>query len=122
MDWEFVAIGQSQLNSRHGWQSLAGKRVAFINGWKILEKNITPVAKVTKVRGPDSLFRLLHHNRVDFITYERWAGAKYIKDLSLNHVSIKLPALEKREMFIYLHKKHTSLVNKTRYSASRYEI
>jgi len=32
MDWEFVAIGKSKLNTQAGWKSLAGKQVAFING------------------------------------------------------------------------------------------
>jgi len=109
MDWEFVAIGKSGLNSKLGWRSLVDKRVAFINGWKILEENITPV---TKVKDSDSLFRLLQNQRVDFVVYERWAGAKYIKDLSLHYVSLKLPALAKPEMFIYLNKKHAQLVNK----------
>jgi len=111
MDWEFVAIGKPELNSELGWRSLAGKRVAFINGWKILEENITPVTEVKKVKGSESLFRLLLNKRVDFVIYERWAGAKYIKDLSLNHVTINLPALAKRKMFIYLNKKHAPLVN-----------
>ena len=112
MDWEFIAIGKSKLNTQAGWKSLAGKQVAFINGWKILENNIPPATKVRKVKGPDALFRLLQNNRTDFIIYEHWAGEKHIKDLSLKNVRIHFPALVTREMFIYLHKDHAQLVDK----------
>lgn len=112
MDWEFVAVGKSKLNTQSGWKSLTGKQVAFINGWKILEKYIAPVTDITKVKGPDALFRLLQSNRADFIVYEHWASEKYIKDLSLENVYAHFPALVTREMFIYLHKDHAQLVDK----------
>lgn len=112
MDWEFVAIGKSKLNTQLSWKSLASKQVAFINGWKILENNILPITETTIVKGPDALFRLLKSNRIDFIVYEHWAGEKYIKDLSLENVHAHFPALVTREMFIYLHKDHAQLVDK----------
>ena len=77
-----------------------------------MEKNIPPLTDVTKVKGPDALFRLLQSNRVDFIIYEHWASEKYIKDLSLENVRTHFPALATREMFIYLNKKYAHLVNK----------
>lgn len=112
VDWDFVAIGKSKLNNKDSWQRLSGKRVAFINGWKILEKNISPIAEVTKVKGPKTLFNILKNNRSHYIIYERWASAKYIQDLSLKNIYIQHPPLAKREMFIYLHKEHAQLVDK----------
>jgi len=112
MDWEFVVIGNPDLQTQNGWQCLAGEQVAFINGWKILEENLLTKAKVTQVKGPDQLFLLLQRKRTDYVVYERWAGKKYIKDLAIEHASINFPALVKREMFIYLHKKHSPLVSK----------
>ena len=39
MDWEFVAFSISPIELIDGWTSLKPFTIAFINGWKILEKN-----------------------------------------------------------------------------------
>lgn len=111
MDWEFMAIGSSEIDTKNGWQSLAGKRVGIINGWKILERKVTPIANVTKVKSVDALFRLLQNNRVDIVIYEHWAGEKLIKDLSLK-AKVHFPPLATKELFIYLHKEHAHLADK----------
>lgn len=110
MNWDFCVFSMKPINLQTGWNGLANKNVAFINGWKVLEKNVPKSAAITKTRNSQQLFTLLKRNRVDFIIYERWGGNSVLKELKLDEVSIQRPFLGSREMFIYLHKKHKALV------------
>jgi len=112
MDWEFVVLSKKPINLQQGWDSLANKTVAFIRGWKILEKNVPKNAAITKTRSSQQLFTLLKKDRADFIIFEHWGANHLIKQFRLDNVKPRLPALAKREMFIYLHKKHGILVSK----------
>ena len=110
MNWDFVAFGQKQIDLSNGWFSLTPYSVAFINGWKIYEKNVPPNIEKIKVKTPVQLFSILIKNRIDLILYERWGGLLYIKKNRLKSIKIQSPPLATREMFIYLHKKHKKLV------------
>jgi len=110
MDWEFYAFSSKNITLNGNWESLESYSVAFINGWKILENNVPTNVLVTKVKNPDQLFGLMIKRRADVILYERWGGLKFIQEKKLVDVKILEPFLAKREMFIYLHKKHESIV------------
>ncbi len=112
MDWEFFAFSQTTINIENGWSSLSPYSVSFLNGWKILEKNVPRQAEITKVRTIKQLFTILIKKRVDVILYERWGALAYIKKEKLSSVILQKPRLEKKEMFIYLNKKHKNLVLK----------
>ena len=112
MDWEFVVFSKKPIDLSHGWQSLAGKNIAYITGWKILEKNIPDTAITTKVKNSEQLFKLLDRDRVDFIIYEHWGGQYLLKKLSSNNIHLRTPALIKKEMYIYLYKKHSNIIDK----------
>ncbi len=47
MVWEFVVFSNIPVNLQQGWDSLANKNVAFINGWKILENSVPKTASIT---------------------------------------------------------------------------
>ncbi len=110
MNWEFCIFSEKPIDLQKGWASLEEKNVAFINGWKILEKNVPKSATITKTRNSQQLFSLLKRNRTDFIIYERWGGNAVVKELQLDEIKLQRPFLASREMFIYLHKKHKALV------------
>lgn len=112
MDWEFVVFSKKQINLSQGWDSLKGKDIAFIRGWKVLENNVPEQATITKVENSTQLFTLLDKNRVDYVAYEKWGGKYLINQLRLNNVTLGNPPLEKKGMFIYLHKKNSHLVPK----------
>lgn len=109
MDWDFVAVG-GQDDSVNGWQSLAGRSVAFVNGWKILERNVPKTADVVKVRGEEQLLAMLQRNRVELIIYERW-GILALLEKYQSTKKVLEPPLIVREMFIYLHKKHSKIIS-----------
>lgn len=110
MDWEFVAFSHIPLKMTQGWESLSGKSVAYINGWKILENNIPRTAEVRKTKNAEKLFSLLAKKRTDYAIYELWGGRYLLNKLSLSQINVSQPAFAVKEMFIYLHKKHKSLV------------
>ena len=112
MDWEFFVFSKKSVNLQKGWENLANKSVAFIRGWKILEKNVPNSASITRIKNSTQLFTLLENNRTDFIIYERWGGRHLVNQLQLFNVKLRSPALATREMFIYLNKKHQALVPK----------
>ncbi len=110
MDWEFFVFSKKQINLQNGWHSLENKSVAFITGWKILENNVPKTAAITKTKNSQQLFTLLQKDRADFIIYEHWGGKYLSNKLQLDNVVLQVPALAKKEMFMYLHKKHAALV------------
>lgn len=110
MDWHFVAFSKKPIVLADGWNSLSAYLVAYINGWKILEKQVPTSSNVTTVRNVSQLFTLLEKNRVDIIIYEKWGGLAYIKKHGLQEISMLNPPLAIKDMYIYLNKKHHALV------------
>jgi len=110
MDWEFVVFSKKTLNLSQGWHSLNKKQLAFINGWKILEKNIPESALVNKVKTEKQLFLLLEKDRTDYVIFEKWAGLELIKNQGYKDIRLLLPPLAVKDMYIYLNKKHENLI------------
>jgi len=122
MDWEFVAFSSNKISLTQGWQSLLPYSVAFINGWKILEKNVPIKTDITKVRTPEQLFLMLSKNRADLILYERWGGLLYTRTNKITAIKQLQPPLATKKMFIYLHKKHTTLIPKLASSLKKMKL
>jgi polar amino acid transport system substrate-binding protein len=110
MDWEFNAFTNKAIHINAGWPDLSPYAVSFINGWKILEKNVPAKAEITKVKNPGQLFALLQKDRTDIIIYERWGGLNIIQQHRLQDIRVIMPPLAVKDMYIYLHKKHKKLV------------
>jgi len=110
MDWEFVAFSKKNIVLDKGWSSLANHSIALINGWKILENNVPTSSDIIKVKNPTQLFTLLERNRADIVLFEKWGGLALIKKKNLKNIHLLSPILAKREMHIYLHKKHNKLI------------
>jgi polar amino acid transport system substrate-binding protein len=111
MDWEFVVFSKQAIALDAGWDSLKNYTVAYMNGWKILERHV-PESHSLKVSTPEQLFTMLKKNRTDLIIYERWGGLLYAKRFGLDNVITINPPLAVRAMFIYLNKRHKALVPK----------
>jgi len=111
MEWQFVAFSKNDIDLSNGWKDLAQHSIAYINGWKILEKNAN-FKNAVRVRNSEQLFKLLTSNRTDVILYERWGGLLAKSQAKLSNAMLIQPALAKKSMYIYLHKKHAHLVDK----------
>lgn len=112
IDLEFVVFTKHAKFPVAGWRSLKPYSVAIITGWKILERNITGAAELTKVKNVNQLFTILLKDRVDIIVYSRWVGLGYINQHAIRGARILEPPLARRGMYVYLHKKHQRLVPK----------
>lgn len=112
IDLEFVVFTKHASFPITDWKSLKPYSVAFITGWKILERNITEAANITRIKNVEQLFTLLLKDRVDVIVYSRWVGLGYIQQNNIRGVSILEPPLAHRNLYVYLHKKHQNIVPK----------
>jgi polar amino acid transport system substrate-binding protein len=111
LDWEFAAFGKDAALPAHG-ETLRTRPVGHIRGWKIYEQQLAGASQVVTAEDTEQLFRQLQRDRIEIALYERWQGLSRIRHQGLTGVHVLEPSLAKREMFIYLHKRHTALVPK----------
>lgn len=111
MDNDFVAYTLGKPFATGGWDSLKGREVGYILGWKIFEQNLGGDFQVTKVKDADQLFSLLKLGRAEIILYERWQGLSKARGAGIA-VQVLEPPLARTEMFMYLHKRHAALVDR----------
>lgn len=109
---EYVVFAKRGDIEPDGWHSLRPYNVGIVNGWKILERNITDTRSMTKASDGEHLFRLLQEDRVDLVVFNRWGGLQLVKDLGLTDVALIGPPLARRDVYFYLHKKHAELAVK----------
>lgn len=106
---EFVAFAKDARVVIKDWRGLRPYSVAFTKGWKIIESNVPEGTIVTLAHDANQLFELLQKDRADVVIYSRIMGLDLIKKLGMHGVRDLAPPLARRDMFIYLHRKHDSL-------------
>ena len=109
-DFEFVGFSRNVSIATTSWQSLQPYDVAIVRGWKILETNIVGSRSLVRVKDQNLLFTLLKNNRTDIVIYSRFEGYEMIRQLGIKDARILDPPLAIKEMFLYLNKKHQSLI------------
>lgn len=109
-DFEFVAFTKRVNLRTENWEALAPYHVGIVRGWKILEKNLRGVQRLIKVKNQHLLFTMLKQDRVDAVVYARQEGYGLIQQLQIQDAVGLEPPLAKREMFLYLNRKHADLV------------
>jgi polar amino acid transport system substrate-binding protein len=105
MDWEFSAFGTPKSKAPR-WEALGAGTTGHIRGWKIYEQQLAGVADATAVIEAPQLFQLLASKRIEAALYERWMGLALMRQMNIHGFIAHSPPLAKREMFIYLHKRH----------------
>ncbi|MGB9128071.1 MAG: transporter substrate-binding domain-containing protein [Thiobacillus sp.] len=111
IDWEFAAFGRDPALPAH-WETLRTHPVGHIRGWKIYEQQLAGAPHVVTAEDPAQLFRQLQLKRIEVALYARWQGLSRIQSQGVTDVHLLEPLLARREMFIYLHKRHAALVPK----------
>ncbi|OGR36025.1 MAG: hypothetical protein A2051_02660 [Desulfovibrionales bacterium GWA2_65_9] len=109
-EFMFTAFAKDPAIQITSWADLKPYNVALINGWKIVEANTRGARSVTGVKDEDALFSLLERNRADVVVLDLYSGQEVIRRLGLRGVRALSPPLERRKMYIYLHKRHAELV------------
>lgn len=112
IDYEYMAFTKHVNNRIKGWSGLKPYDVGIITGWKILEANVTDTKSLVKVRDEHVLFTLLENERVDIVTYYRLGGNALIKELNFKDIHAIEPPVSVNPMYLYLNKKHKSLIPK----------
>jgi len=109
-DFEFMAFTWRDDIQVKDWTSCKPYNVSIVRGWKILEDKLADVKSLVKVKNQKLLFTLLKKHRTDIVVYSRFEGQEMIERLGLQSAWILKPPLAKREMFLYLNKKHISII------------
>lgn len=109
LSYEFMAFTARNDVVVSSWDDLKNYSVGYIIGWKIYDEN-ADARSVVKVATPENLFALLQGRRVDVVLYYRIGGMHYIRELGLDDVHPVEPPLARRDMFMYLNRKHAGLV------------
>jgi polar amino acid transport system substrate-binding protein len=109
IDWTFAAFSKNPALPARS-EILRARPIGYIRGWKIYEQQMAGAPQVVTAEDPAQLFRLLQHDRIEVALYERWQGLNLIQRQGLTGMVALDPPLAKREMFIYLHKRHAALV------------
>ena len=91
---------------------LRARPIGHIRGWKIYEKMLAGAPSVVSADDSAQLFRQLQLDRIDVALYERWLGLSLLRKQGIKGIYPLEPVIAKREMYIYLHKRHTALVPK----------
>lgn len=107
---EYVAFARSGTIEINDWSSLEQQHVAFLNGWKIFERNVTKAKSVVQVEKPDQLFAMLENGRVDIILYDRISGLQFIQDQGIKDIRPVGTPLARKDTFFYLNNKHEELI------------
>lgn len=111
-EFVFTAFTKDPAVRVQGWADLKPYSVAFINGWKIVEANTLDVRSRTGVKDEAALFALLDKGRAEVVVVDLHSGQEAIRSSGYQGMRALAPPLERRDMFLYLHKRHAALAPK----------
>ena len=103
---------QSGINFKvEGWSSLAQYHVGAVQGMRFAELGLkSRMDSVESVSSSDQLLRMLQSQRIDIAVTGQINGLYHIKALGLNNIEVLTPAIEKEDLYHYLHQRHQALV------------
>ena len=110
MTFRFVAFTKNCNVQTSSWSAFIPYRVGIIKGWKILEDNTGILPQVTYVNSAQQLFTQLDKGRIDIALYGELLGYAQLHSMGIDDFTVLQPPLAEREMYMYLHKKHRTLV------------
>lgn len=105
---DFVAYSKNPEITIKDWDSLKPYIVAYVHGWVIFERNLSPEQKKHSVTKPEQMFSMLEKGRVDLVLYERWQGLQEARDSGIL-VTVHEPPLASVDMFMYINNNYAEL-------------
>jgi len=94
------------------WADLQGPQVAYVQGWKLVERNVADAGKLQHARDQEAVFALLDKGRARIVIADLYTGREIIRRKGYKNMRALLPPLADPPMYIYLHKRHAQLVPK----------
>ncbi|MFO8043582.1 MAG: hypothetical protein R6U25_10300 [Alkalispirochaeta sp.] len=110
--WDFVAITRSDTPPPESFGELGEYHVAFINGWKVFETNVTDYRSLTLVENEEQLFAMLLAEHVEVVLYGRLRAADWMQRHSDTSLTVGEVPLIRRPMYLLLHRKHADLISR----------
>ncbi len=110
MTMDFVAFSKYE-HDVSSWESIKNLYIGVIQGWKILEKNTRDFPNVTLAPTETELFTMLEKERLDIALYDKLTGYEYLSQHGFTGIRHLEPPLVSRDMFLYLHIKHSDLLD-----------
>ncbi|WP_271270357.1 substrate-binding periplasmic protein [Aliamphritea hakodatensis] len=107
---EIVAFSKNRQLTTPDWSSLETHRLSYIRGWVVFENNLPDTPMIDKVVSPEALFKMLKMNRADLALYEKKMGYGLLRQQQITNIHALQPALTIEPIYIYLHRKHESLI------------
>ncbi len=110
IEMRFVGFTKEPQAQPLTWSRLKQYEVGYINGWKIFEANVPKGTMLVSLRDHTQLFEMFTRNRLQVILYSQYMGMAYARANNIKNIYPSNPPLAKKDMFMYVHKKHASLV------------
>jgi polar amino acid transport system substrate-binding protein len=112
MNIDFVAFTVDPSLQIHGWNSLYGHDVAIVTGWKILERRLSNLSNLVKVKDVLHALLLLKNKRTDVVILDRYSGLETANRLGFTNIRVNGPPLYSRSMYLYLNKRNAEVARK----------
>lgn len=107
---QIVAFSKNRNIRVDGWKSLNSYHVVCVNGWRNCERELPAPKQKTIVKNDKLLFTLLEKNRADVGIFGRNTGMATLKKLGITDIIPLEPPIIVSDLFLYIHKKHESLI------------
>ena len=108
--FEFSCFTKDPNIKIRNWDDLEPYNVAFIRGWKILERNVTKAQSINLVKDSGQLFDLLKNDRTDIVIFGLVRGKYVLQAKEIEGVRVLSPPLASQKVYMYLNKKHEDVV------------
>ncbi|MFW5689199.1 MAG: substrate-binding periplasmic protein [Spirochaetota bacterium] len=107
---DFVAFSRSGLPPITRWDDLAPYNIAYVRGWKILERSVPETRSELRVHSTDMAFGLLLRSRVDVVLSARLDGLVTARRLGLTDLRVHEPPLASLSLYPFLNRRLEHLV------------
>lgn len=93
-----------------GWDALTDYRVGMVRGMKHAEIGLRHIERVEEVNITQQLFDMLKFGRFDVVVTSKVSGLFFIKEFDLQPLYTLEPALQKHDLYHYLHEKNKQYI------------
>ncbi len=112
--FESRAFARTQSIQRNiqqdGWNALQDYRIGIVRGMKHAEIGLKDHKNIVDVNRTEQLFRMLELNRIDIAISSGVNGLSFIDKFDLQSVHLLEPALQRHDLYHYLHEKNKHYV------------
>lgn len=110
MKYEMAVFSRNVDFRVAGPGSIKPYNIGIVRGWKVLEQVSSGAQSVILVDNAEQMFSMLDKNRVDIVLLEKLEGMQIIESMGIKGVRPLRPNLLEGYFYLYLNKKHESLI------------